>query len=88
MRWKDGVITEKKCNYRIRLGDNDMCIPDTRTYIAQLMENGKMDAEELEKIIMEHDQCDEISASLSLAQFIVDYGEFIEEEDSYYRIID
>ena len=86
MRWKDGVCVNKEPEYSVRLRNKEMLVADNVRYIAMAIENGDTNIEELEKIIMQYDQCDALCARLTLGQFIVDYGEFINGGDSYYKI--
>lgn len=79
MRWKTSVNIVKNNGYELQQGTNTIKIAPEDEYIIEAVEHGIIKDEELVKVIMKHENVNDIVASFRLAQFVVDYGDFIAE---------
>lgn len=81
MKWKNDVIIEKKKNqYIFHLNQKKLQIEAKDCYICDAVEDGVTDDKELIQIIMEKEEENDVEASLRLAQFVLDYSEFISND--------
>lgn len=83
MKWKREVTVEKIDEYIIKCDYNQKKIAKEDEYIVKAVEEGINDDAEITQLIMTKENVDEIIAGLRLAQFIVDYGEFIDELEGH-----
>lgn len=60
------------------MGDKKKEVPEEDKLIIDLMENGITDDDLLIREVSVYENADEILAKLRLAQFVEDYGDFIE----------
>lgn len=87
MKWKNRVeIISEHGNVILSLGKNRCPMVDTDYYLAEAIKKGIHKEEELKKLIMDHDESNEIVAGLTLAKFILDYQSYLEENNGYYEI--
>ena len=86
MRWKPDVILEKKDGYLFVYESKKKQVKKEDEYIIQLVEQGIYDDKRLVANIMKNEEVDELLARFRLAQFIVDYGDYIEELNGYQKI--
>ncbi|MGN0151696.1 MAG: hypothetical protein ACI39Q_04410 [Wujia sp.] len=81
MKWKDEVTIEKRKNiYRFHMSGNEMPVDQEDVYICDAIEGGMTDDKELLRLIMKKEDENEVIASLRLAQFVLDYGDFISND--------
>ena len=71
---------------QLRLGDNVTDIEDNLHYLAKAVDGGTQDEEALIRLIAQTEHIDETAAAFGLAQFMIDYGDFIAEDKSHYTI--
>lgn len=86
MRWKPEVVLKKQDTYLLQLGTKQQPVLPKDTYLVEAMKGGITEDEKLIQCIMQHEQIDETAAAFGLAQFILDYGNFIAEDESHYLI--
>ena len=79
MEWKSEVTIEKENGFILRYGNREKEMADEDLIIAELMEQGVTDDEELLKRVSELTESGDILAGFRLAQFVEDYGEFLKE---------
>ncbi|MCR5626630.1 MAG: hypothetical protein K6F99_04875 [Lachnospiraceae bacterium] len=79
MKWKATVKLEKNDGLWLCLGHKKKKIADEDTAIAELIENGVTEDDELLKAVSEKYEGDDISSGFRLAQFVEDYADFIAE---------
>ncbi|MBR1629981.1 MAG: hypothetical protein IJ679_12075 [Lachnospiraceae bacterium] len=79
MKWKAGVEIERGDGMWARFGDKAKEIKGDEALIAELMEEGIVEDEELVKKVAEKQGCDDIGSALRLAQFVEDFGDYIAE---------
>ena len=79
MKWKPEVMLHQNGGYLLTNGRDEKRIAKEDEYIFLAVERGTKEDQNIIEIIMEKEQVDEIIARCRLAQFVVDYGEYIEE---------
>ena len=80
MKWKSDVIVECKDGLWLRIGDRKCAVAKADEVIVRKMEEGITDDEALLKCLSEETEESPAESGLRLAQFVVDYGDYIEEE--------
>lgn len=80
MKWKNGVTIEKGDGWNLHLGNRVMPVAQKDVYLARVIAQGKGNIEQLKVLIANAEGVDEIAAALGLAQFALDYGDFIAED--------
>lgn len=79
MKWKADARIEREGKVYVCLGGRKKEIPEEDMFIVKLMEAGVTEDEGLLKEVSEQGgEHDEICAGFRLAQFVEDYGEFLE----------
>lgn len=87
MRWKKKVeVLKEQGNSILCRGKNVRVVLEEDLYLVEAIKKGVHEEEKLKKLIMEHDNANEIIAGLTLAKFILDYQSYLEEDDGYYEI--
>lgn len=79
MKWKPSVKIDNTNGLWISLGEKKRMIAEDDVIIVQKMGEGMYDDSALLKCLSEETGDSDIESSLRLAQFVVDYGEFIAE---------
>ncbi|MBO6115331.1 MAG: hypothetical protein J6P57_09780 [Lachnospiraceae bacterium] len=79
MKWKQGVKLIKDGKTYICMRDKKKEIPEDDILIAELLENGVNDDDRLVSEVSVYEDGDNIQARLRLAQFVEDFGDFIED---------
>ncbi|MDD3219175.1 MAG: hypothetical protein PHC41_06115 [Lachnospiraceae bacterium] len=77
MEWKSNVSVTKGDSYVIADGTHEKKASKEDEYIIAAMEKGICDDEKLLQVIMEQEQYTEMIARLRLAEFVVEYGDYI-----------
>ena len=86
MKWKDNVKLIAKDGLHLLLGERQMPIAPRDAMIAQAMSRGVQDIELLKRLIAGAEGIDETAAAFGLAQFMIDYSEFIAPDTAHYVI--
>lgn len=79
MRWKKDVTVDRSDGLWLRRGCISRRVAKDDEQIALLLSQGKTEDEELTGIVKNLEEDDEIRAGLRLAQFAIDYCDFLEE---------
>ena len=79
MKWKRDVIVERKDGLWLRIGEKQSAVAKADEAIVRKMEEGITDDEALLKCLSEETGESPAECCLRLAQFVVDYGAYIEE---------
>lgn len=81
MKWKDEVVLKKtKSQYTFCLNKIKKIVGKEDAFICEAVEQGITDEQELIQFVMEQKNVDEILAGLQLAQFVLDYSDYISNE--------
>ncbi|MEG2266252.1 MAG: hypothetical protein RSC68_18205 [Acinetobacter sp.] len=86
MKWKKDVILEKQQPWQLRLGDKITPIAERDMYLIKAVEKGISNDEDLVRLVAEEEGIDETAAAFGLAQFLLDYSDFIAEDRSHVMI--
>ncbi|SHK80277.1 hypothetical protein [Hespellia stercorisuis] len=86
MKWKENVRIEWDEECRLYFDEKSIEIKPEWEYLVKALESGMTDDEMLRQLVMEQEQCDEVSAGFTLAQFVLDYGTFLEENREHMMI--
>lgn len=86
MKWKPGVVVIKEPDYALQLGEIIQAVPEKEVYLVEAIEQGVTEDESLVRLIMETEQIDEIAAAFGLAQFLIDFGQYIAPDTAHYLI--
>ena len=87
MKWKNDVTLEKKKEqYFICIENSKKQVETEDTFICEAVEQGITDETELISLIMDKEQKNDVLASLRLAQFVLDYSEFVSNETGHMGI--
>lgn len=86
MKWKKDVILEKQQPWQLRLGDKVTPIAERDIYLIKAVEKGICNDEDLVRLVAKEEGIDETAAAFGLAQFLIDYGDFIAEDKSHFMI--
>lgn len=87
MIWKSGVVvTRKGDNLLLTFNAKEQKVKNKDIYLVEAVENGISNDEDLKRIIAVHEKSNEVMASLSLANFILCYQNFIDEDKEHYKI--
>lgn len=86
MKWKKDVILDKQNSWRLRRGDKVLPIAEGDVYLVKAVEEGICNDEDLVTLIAREEGIDETAAAFGLAQFLLDYSDFIAEDTSHYTI--
>lgn len=79
MKWKADTRIEKRGKVYVCLGSRQKEIPKEDMFIVKLMEAGVTeDSGLLKEVAGQEEDHDETCAGFRLAQFVEDYGEFLE----------
>ena len=87
MKWKKNVTIEKNKTWNLNLGEEIKAIAEKDIYLVKAVEDGICDDEELIKLVAVEEEIDETAAAFGLAQFLLDYSDFIAEDTERYIII-
>ena len=80
MEWKPRVTLEQENGCRLCMGGKCVQVAPKDVYIAMEIQQGCGSVEHLKTIIAKTDNINEVAAAFSLAQFILNYGDFIEDD--------
>ena len=80
MKWKPDVTVERKRRYMLSQGKKRRMIAREDYYLVDAMEQGITDERELNELVVCTEKVDSVIAGFRLAQFIVDYGEYISNQ--------
>lgn len=86
MKWKKNVTLEKLQPWKIRLGDKVTPIAERDKYLIKAVEKGISNEEELVRLVANEEGIDETAAAFGLAQFLLDYSDYIAEDKSHFMI--
>ncbi|MEG1360875.1 MAG: hypothetical protein RSE23_14545 [Clostridia bacterium] len=86
MKWKKDVILEKQQPWQLRLGDKVTPVAQRDIYLIKAMEKGISNDEDLVRLVANEEGIDETAAAFGLAQFLLDYSDFIAEDQSHVMI--
>lgn len=79
MRWKSDAIIDRHDGMWLRRGNLSRLVNKDDEQIALLIDQGHTEDELLTRKVMDLEDGDENEAGLRLAQFALDYGDFLEE---------
>lgn len=79
MKWKNNVIYDKKQSC-LRLNDSLTQVEEEDVYICDALEHSITDEKAIIGLIMEQEKENDVMASLRLAQFVLDYGDYISND--------
>ena len=79
MKWKSDVTVERKDGLWLRIGEKQSAVAKADEAIVRKIEEGITDDEALLKSLSEETGESSAECCLRLAQFVVDYGPYIEE---------
>ena len=78
MRWREGVTVKKENGeWILRNQEESMHIAKKDCQIVEIMERGICENNEMIRFLVEENGTDEVVAGFLLAQFMVDYMDFI-----------
>ncbi len=84
MRWRPEVTLTSKDTPKLCMPGKQMPLDPKDVYLAKALLCGECDIELLKVMIMKAEGIKEIAAAFGLAQFILNYGDFIAPDtDSY-----
>lgn len=86
MKWKHNIVIKKGDDYQIQIGNLIHPVPKKDTYLLDAMERGVTEDAALIHLIMQTECIDETAAAFGLAQFMLDYSDFIAPDTSHYVI--
>ncbi|MDD2972144.1 MAG: hypothetical protein PHE02_08455 [Lachnospiraceae bacterium] len=86
MKWKKDVILDKQKSWRLHLDDKVLPIAEGDVYLVKAVEEGICNDEDLVRLIAREEGIDETAAAFGLAQFLLDYSDFIAEDTAHYMI--
>lgn len=86
MKWKKDVTLDKQEPWRLRFGDKVLPIAEGDVYLVKAVEKGICNDEDLIRLIAKEEGIDETAAAFGLAQFLLDYSDFIAEDTGHYVI--
>lgn len=87
MKWKPKVKLTRKDGLQLHLDDRVMDIEEKLHYLAKAVDSGTQDDDTLIRLIAQTEHINETAAAFGLAQFMIDYGDFIEQDKSHYMHI-
>ena len=88
MKWKKEIIIKQEKGYILMLDEEKCRVKQEDEYLVKVMKRGIEKNEELKTVIMKEKQVSDAVAGFILAQFILDYQEFIENDNSYFEIVE
>lgn len=88
MNWKPGVVVSKEPDYALQLGGTTQPVPEKDVYLVNAIEQGIAEDPQLVRLIMEAESIDETAAAFGLAQFLIDFSNFIAPDTGHYLITD
>ena len=86
MKWKKNVTLEKQQPWQLRLGDKVTPVAERDRYLIKAVEKGISNEEELVRLVAKEEGIDETAAAFGLAQFLLDYSDYIADDKSYFMI--
>lgn len=86
MKWKNEIEIKQKDRYILQLDDKVCHVKKEDEYLINAINQNVETNEELKTIIMKEKNVNETVAGFILAQFILDYRYYIEEDHSYFEI--
>ncbi len=87
MKWKRKVtVNKEQGNTYLCLGDSRCPVSVEDLYLVEAIHHGMKEEDQLKKLIMKNDNANEIVAGLTLAKFILDYQNYLEEDHGYFEI--
>lgn len=79
MKWKNNVIYDKKQSF-LRVNDSLTQVEEEDVFICDAVEAGITDEKALIDLIMEREKENNVMASFRLAQFVLDYSDYISND--------
>lgn len=86
MRWKPEVIIQREKGYYLQLGNLAQPVPEKDAYLVEATQQGITEDAQLVALIMQTERIDETAAAFGLAQFLLDYSDFIAPDTGHYII--
>ena len=86
MKWKNEINIKQEKGYMLQLNEKTCQVKKEDEYLIKAIKQGMETNEELKTIIMKVKNVNETVAGFILAQFILDYQYYIEEDHSYFEI--
>lgn len=86
MKWKKETVISKENEYTLRLNEIKHPVKKEDEYLIKAIEQGFNTNDVLKSIIIKEKKVNETIADFILAQFILDYQEFIENDNSHFEI--
>lgn len=80
MKWKQDVSVNRKGTYTFSSDKQVKEAAEEDYYLIDAIEKGMTDDKELAQLVVEKEELNEAAAGFRLAQFILDYGEFISND--------
>jgi hypothetical protein len=81
VKWKRKVTIVKGNCYSIQYENSIFQVPAEDEYIIQAMEDGITKDEDFISLVMGEEQTDGVDAGLRMAEFVIKYGEYLENPD-------
>lgn len=88
MKWKKNVCLIRNENLQFQMNNKTKNIDENDEFIALAVEKGICEDKQLIDLVAEHEHINKAAAAFAIAQFILDYGVFIETDHSHYEITD
>ena len=86
MKLKEGILIHKKEQYILELNNEKCRVNREDAYLIDALHCGVEKSEELKKLIMKEKRVNEAAAGFTLARFILDYQNYLEEDKSFFEI--
>ncbi|MEG1578420.1 MAG: hypothetical protein RR336_06620 [Oscillospiraceae bacterium] len=83
MKWKPGITLTGQDDPQLCLAEKQMPIAPKDVYLAKAMLRGVHDIEALKELIANAEGIDDTAAAFALAQFVLDYGDFIAPDTAH-----
>ena len=86
MKLKEGTMIYKKEQYILELNNEKCRVNREDAYLIDALHSGVEKSEELKKLIMKEKKVNEAAAGFTIARFILDYQNYLEEDKSFFEI--
>lgn len=87
MKLKENVTIERdNAGYTLVCGGSRKSVPSPQTYILESLQKKEEDNSELQQLIMKTEKINQAAAGFTLADFILEYSDFLEIVDEKFMI--
>lgn len=86
MQFKPEVTLTNQNGWRLSMGDRSAPVAPEDVYLARAIAQGMGEIEQLKVLIAKAEGINEVAAAFRLAQFILEYGDFIAPDTEHYLI--